>query len=421
MRTRDTRWVLGLWLLAGCGRTGLPFLEDEVADGSLDGAEDDGVGFDDGTEPEDDRPPVDPPPEATCGNGIIDPGEICFLPQITYWSRIDPCALDVADIDGDGNLDVVTPNSDFEHAESPENITSVLYGDGLGGLSEPFPYISGDEIPVGVRVGDLDDDGTVDVVVVNSDAGSLSLMLNQGQRSIADVGRVQAGDMPVMADVGDLNHDGILDVAVTSLDQVRVALGLGDGRFGTPRVLSFPGMPWQPRLFDIDRDENLDLVVSNATEGRLFVWRGDGTGELSDQGGLLTSGAPLGFVDADVDGDGVDDLLVAHSFGLSVMLGDGQGGFESVAEVEAGLEPRAVAAADFDADGRLDVAVVNSASQDVTLTIGDGTGQLEAVATYSVGTLPSGIVTGDFNRDGVPDLAVSNQLSNNIGLILSNP
>lgn len=424
MRGRDTRWVIGLLLVASCGRTGLgPFIDDEVADGNFDGGEDDddGVGFDDGTEPEPPPPNVDPPLEETCGNGIVEPGEICFLPQVTYYSRIDPCALDVADIDGDGHLDVVTPNSDFDHLESPDNITSVLYGNGLGWLGEPEPYISGDDIPVGVRLGDLDGDGGLDVVVVNSDAGTLSLMLNRGQRQISDVGRMPAGEMPIMADVGDLNSDGILDVVVTSTDQVRVAMGTGEGLFTSPQNLSFYGIPWQPRLLDIDRDEDLDLVVSNAVDGRLFVWRGDGTGQMFEYGGLPVSGSPLGLIDADVDADGRVDLLVAHSFGMGVMLGDGEGGFELVADVPAGAEPRAVAAADFDADGRLDAAIVNSGSQDITLTIGDGTGRFEYTATYTVGTLPSGIAAGDFNSDGVPDMAVSNQLSNNIGLILSNP
>ncbi|MEX1367311.1 MAG: VCBS repeat-containing protein [Nannocystaceae bacterium] len=415
--------VLGLLLLAGCGRTGLgPFIDEEVSDGSLDGAEveEPGVGFgDDGDE--DEPPNVDPPPEATCGNGVIDPGEICFLPQVTFYSRIDPCALDVGDFDGDGNLDVVTPNSDFDHLESPLNITSVLYGDGQGRLSEPVPYVSGDDIPVGVRVGDLDGSGTLDVVVINSDAGSLSLMLNGGQQQIEDAGRLGVGEMPVMADVGDLDGDGVLDVAVTALDEVLVSRGRGDGSFEPPVSLSFPGMPWQPRLLDIDRDGNLDLLASNAISGRLFMWRGNGTGELLEYGGLATNGTPLGFTPADVNADGIADLLIAHSFGLGVMLGDGEGGFLARQDVEAGVEPRAVAAADFDGDGRLDAAVANAASQDVTLVIGSGDGSFDYAATYTVGTLPSGIAAGDFNRDGVPDIAVSNQLSNNIGLILSNP
>ena len=143
--------------------------------------------------------------------------------------------------------------------------------------------------------------------------------------------------------------------------------------------------------------------------------------QLGTSGNRLLQFALLGLVDADVNADGATDLLVAHSFGLGVMLGDGAGGFVAGVDVEAGLDPRAVAVADLDGDGRLDAAVVNSASQDVTLTLGDGRGGFEYAATYTVGTLPSGIVAADFNEDGVPDLAVSNQLSNNIGLILSNP
>jgi len=410
-----------LSLRVGCGRTGLgPFTDDGVGDGAVDGGDepDDGVSFIDPDEPE---PDPDPPLDATCGNGIAEPGELCFLPQVTFWSRIDPCALDIADIDGDGHLDVITPNSDFEHSESSENLTSVLYGNGQGQLGEPVAYISGDDIPVGVRVGDLDGDGRPDLVVVNSDAGTVTVLLNDGDRQLVGAGRLAVGTSPVIADLGDVNGDGVLDLAVTASDHMSVALGRGDGSFDTPVPYSSPGMLWATRLLDINRDGIVDVVATNASENSLRTWIGEGGGSLFNAGGYEIPGAPLGFTNADVDGNGSVDLLVAHTFGMSVMLGDGEGGFVRVDEVTAGVDPRAVAVADFDNDGRLDAAIVNSSSQDVTLTIGGGNGDFEVAATYAVGILPSGIEAGDFNEDGVPDIVVSNQLSNSVGLILSNP
>jgi hypothetical protein len=106
---------------------------------------------------------------------------------------------------------------------------------------------------------------------------------------------------------------------------------------------------------------------------------------------------------------------------LAVLLGQASGGFAPVAHVSAGMGPRDAAVADYDQDGILDVAILNSTSQDVTIGLGLGDGDFEHAATVAVGSLPSGIEAGDFNEDGVPDLAVSNQLSNSIGLILSDP
>jgi hypothetical protein len=427
-RACSSSTLAGLLLLAACGRTGIDLPADEVADDGADAADElDGMGMEDGmvfVDPDDpDQPPIPPdrPPDASCGNGQVDPGELCFLPQVEFWSRIDPCALDVGDIDSDGHLDVVTPNSDFEHAESAQNFTSVLYGNGLGQLSEPVPYVSGDDIPVGVRLGDLDGSGDLDVVVVNLDAGSLTVLLNFGAQQLGDAGRVAAGTAPVTADVGDVNGDGVLDVAVAATDEVRVALGRGDGNFEPPIAISKPGMLWSTRLLDLDGNGATDMVATNTTAATLHLWLGDGNGQLLDAGSIDMPGLPLGIADADIDADGDLDLLVAHSFGMAVLLGKGDGGFSSEAPVEAGLGPRDVAVGDYDQNGWPDVAIVNSTSQDVTVALGRGDGRFDYAATYAVGSLPSGIEAGDFNGDGVPDLAVSNQLDNTIGLILSNP
>ncbi len=416
----------GLGLLVSCGRTGLGLPDNDFADGGFDAGDDDD-GFDDGTfvepDPDPEIPPeeVDPPLDESCGNGIAEPGELCFMPEITFWSRIDPCALDIGDIDGDGHLDVATPNSDFDHVETSLNLTSVLYGNGLGQLSEPVPYITGDEIPVGVRLGDLNLDGRLDVVSVNSDAGTMSVLVNLGQQQMADAGRVSAGIGPVIADVGDVNGDDVLDLAVTSENEVRIAIGRGDGNFEAPYSISFPGSLWAVRLADLNGDGLTDMAVSNISEAAVQLWFGDGTGQMTPGDRLAMIGVPLGITSTDVNADGVLDLLVAHSFSVAVLLGTGGGSFSEVDQIAAGIDPRDTAMADFDNDGRLDAAVVNSTSQDISLALGRGDGQFDSAATYSVGTLPSGIEAGDFNTDGVPDMVVSNQLSNTIGLVLSNP
>ncbi|MCX4247446.1 FG-GAP repeat domain-containing protein [Paraliomyxa miuraensis] len=415
--------MMAIGLLLACGRTGFDFPEDELADDGLDGGGDErgnGPGHDDGIPDEDEPRLPDPPLPESCGDGVAEPGELCFRPQVEFWSRIDPCALDLGDIDGDGHLDVVTPNSDFEHIESELNLTSVLYGNGQGWLGEPVAYITGDDIPVGVRLGDVNHDGGLDVISVNSDAGTLTVLVNVGQQQMVDAGRISAGTMPVIADVGDIDGDGVLDVAMTAADEVRVALGRGDGNFEAPTSYPMSGLLWSTRLLDVDRDGDVDMLVTNATDAYLAFYYNDGTGKLLDGGFIAMPGMPLGIGDADVDADGDLDLLIAHSFGLEVLLADA-GGFEAVARVEAGVDPRDVAVADYDNDGRLDVAIVSSTSQDVTIASGRGDGQFDYRATYSTGTLPSGIEAGDFNEDGVPDLAVSNQLSNSIGLILSDP
>jgi len=127
---------------SACGRT--PFgdgatVGDGSADASIGPREDGGHDGNGDDEPDDDDPgsvfaldPDLPPIAETCGNGVIDTGELCFLPQIEFASRIDPCAIIAIDLDLDGHLDVAVPNSDFEFLESPSNVATVLRGDGTG-------------------------------------------------------------------------------------------------------------------------------------------------------------------------------------------------------------------------------------------------------------------------------------------------
>src|SRR5688572_19050773 len=83
-----------------------------------------------------------------------------------------------------------------------------------------------------------------------------------------------------------------------------------------------------------------------------------------------------------------------------------------------GDNPLASVTADFNSDGKQDIAVTNMSSNNVSVLLGTGTGTLSAAVNYSVGSFPMSICMGDFNNDGNPDLAVGNQSSNNISILI---
>jgi hypothetical protein len=123
----------------------------------------------------------------------------------------------------------------------------------------------------------------------------------------------------------------------------------------------------------------------------------------------------------DFDGDGHADLAVANfaSDNVSVLIGNGGGGFAAPANFAVGDGPSSVAVGDFDGDGHADLAVANYFSDNVSVLIGNGGGGFAAPANFAVGSLPSSVAVGDFNGDGHADLAVANSLSDNVSVLLN--
>jgi hypothetical protein len=437
---RGAGWIaVGLGLVtSACGRSPLLVDDGQSADDRADGADDPDV-FDDGNDDRDDDdddddgddgsfvPPPDVPgdtePDPSCGNGVIDPGELCYLPRIGFPSRIDPCALAIGDLNDDGHLDVVVPNSDFGHVEHPDNFASVLLGDGTGVLGDPIPFLAGGDYAVGISIADLDNDGRDDLVVANNEAATLNVLRGVGPADFGSPSPMPVGDSPVMSALADLDQDGFLDVATTINGgyEVYVARGRGDGTFHSATTYGVVA-PWELVLADLDGDGIVDMAANNSYEASVKLWRGAGDGNFFEWQTIGVGVTPLGLAAADLDGDGRMDLLSANQGDATiwVYLNDGST-MTAMAPVPLGYGPRSIAVADLDMDGRLDIAVADDYMEVVHVAVGDGKGELVPAALYGSGVLPSNVRVGDLNEDGVPDLLTSDQLSNEVGVILSNP
>jgi hypothetical protein len=225
------------------------------------------------------------------------------------------------------------------------------------------------------------------------------------------------GVFPVGIVTADLNKDGRADLVVGNLSSftVSVMLGNGDGTFQAAVNYPFSQGNQQPATFalgDFDGDGNADLaVVSYDTKGNggVSIMRGNGDGTLQPPGPLITVGAfPRFAAAADFNGDGILDLAVTNynNNTVSILLGRGDLTFESHVDYAVGSNPVKPVPVDLNNDGKLDIAVTDQGGGFSTL-IGRGDGTFTYGAARSVSSSPFGIAAADLNGGGRQDLVIA--------------
>jgi hypothetical protein len=162
---------------------------------------------------------------------------------------------------------------------------------------------------------------------------------------------------------------------------------------------------------DFKGDGVPDLVTSNFDNNGncISVLLGTGTGAFQPPANYPAGIYPEWTVSADFNGDGKLDLAVAgYETGVSVLLGNGDGTFRPAVSYATGAYPLWIAAGDFDQDGKQDLVVPDSGSNMVSVLLGNGDGTFQPHVDYPVGVVPYSVAVADFNGDGKPYLAVSN-------------
>ncbi len=268
--------------------------------------------------------------------------------------------------------------------------------------------------PAGIAVGDFNHDGRDDMAVVNNAlAGSVTVLLSNGDGTFQPGVSYATGAVPIDATAGDLNSDGKLDLVVVGGSSVSVLLGNGDGTFQAP-VSYAAQSPHSVQLGDFNNDGKLDVTtVSGAlgvAGGSASVFLGNGDGTLQPRIDSSLPGDNINVVVGDYNHDGNLDLATSNtnSVGtISVLHGHGDGTFDAPVSYDAFSAPVYLAEGDFNHDGYEDFVVPNSyvqTSASVMLSKGDGT--YYAPHTYGIAETGFEVEVGDFNHDGNDDFAI---------------
>lgn len=176
---------------------------------------------------------------------------------------------------------------------------------------------------------------------------------------------------------------------------------------------------------DFNHDGNIDLAAADGANNQVVVMLGNGNGTFQSPVTYQTGNNPSYVIAADFNGDGNIDLAVANynDNTISILLGNGDGTFRPQTAFATGTSPWSLAAGDFNGDGRLDLASVNNNGNSVSILLGNGDGTFQPRGDVAADNDPRSIAIGDFNGDGILDMAVANFggfAGNTVSLFLGN-
>jgi hypothetical protein len=304
--------------------------------------------------------------------------------------------LDVADVDGDGDVD-------FACSTFTLSALNVYLNDGQGHFAAPLSS-TGLWYAYTLRFIDWTGDGKVDLLSVSD--GLIRCSIGQGNGNFTSGQVMTVGSMVENLKLYDVDADGVLEALIT--DSATDTFGIvrratPSGGFVAPVWAAVGRYPSGFAAGDFDSDGRVDVAVQNELSSTISILRGTGGGQV-DLPGVVTLGIkPRDLAVGDVDRDGYDDVFVAGDEGMVVYRPDGVGGFAVSSALSIAGEVDCVELTDWNRDGFQDLV---SAGERLRIHLGLASGTLAETTSVQIGSLPTCMSVLDFNGDGNPDVAV---------------
>jgi len=337
------------------------------------------------------------------------------------FTRIDfpamyPMSVAVTDFDRDGNPDIVFTNASGDSID-------ILFGDGHGSFGRRISIPSPTE-PERLTVVDFNGDGLPDIAVTYHSSHDVNVLLADRHGGFRESFRWAAGGRSRWITAADVNRDGIADLVIACSDVKKIAIGLGrgDGTFDRFREYETDGEASSVVVADFTRDNIPDLLTADyrLAGGRtVSLYRGAGDGSFLPPQQFRAGFGPLAIAVADLNRDGSLDIATSDYYDtITVMLAQ-KGGFNKSETIGSGKANGFIEAADFDGDGKVDLIVVGEHSNDVRILYGDGQGKFRSSQYWDTAGYPDSIAVADFDHDGRSDFVIGAVFGNQVSVYLN--
>ncbi len=355
---------------------------------------------------------------AACASGdyagvLIGNGDGTFLPVQSYTVSYHPNYIIPCDVDGNGDYDLITANG------SPAGSVSILFGNGDGTFttSSQTNYPTGD-VSNSIFSNDFNNDGYYDLAFTNEDTEDVSVLINNGDGTFQSAVSYPAGTQTMGIFSIDFNHDGNNDLVAgsnyTNSNYVSILLGNGDGTFQSAIQYStymdfWNGgrQPYDVFAADFNNDGDNDVAALCTFSHGVSILLGNGDGTFQSATSYISGNYPWDMLANDFDNDGYSDLIVVdHDAAQPVMilLNNGDGTFQDAVRFGGGISPDRIFSDDFDGDSNNDLAIAGYYYLYILLGNGDGT--FQSAVTYNVHHLNS-VISIDLNGDSYLDIAIA--------------